>query len=201
VNSASITTGVIQRLRRFLNDTRGNQLVEFAVTLPLLVVVAVGIFDFGAAFTVKEKLVSIAQTAARVGASQPANDLTVTSTSCAQAVSVCAVRDVVDRALLDNNLQDCGLGTKTPAAPVNLTWTITANSGCPTALVLTIQRSYVYQTNLSPPFNTTPLQIVATRVTLSYPYQWQFNKVLGLLGGTFTAPTQLNTVAVVQNLN
>ena len=184
-----------------MNDTRGNQLAEFAVTLPLLMVVAVGIFDFGAAFTVKEKLVNITQAAARVGANQPSTDLTQTSPNCTQLVSVCAIRDVVDRALLDSNLKDCGMSTKVPASAGNLTWTITANSGCPTAIVLKIERGYVYPTTLSAPFNATPLQIVATRVTLSYPYQWQFNKVIGLLGGTFTGPAQLKSVAVMQNLN
>jgi Flp pilus assembly protein TadG len=192
---------VIKRLQPLWKDTGANQLAEFAVVLPLLVFVAVGIFDFGAAFTVKEKLIGITQTAARVGANQPANDLTVTSTRCSQLVSVCVVRDVVDRALLDNKLKDCGLATTRPASSGNLTWTITANTGCATALVLKIERGYVYNTTLSPPFDTTPLQIVATRVTLAYPYQWQFNKVVGLLGGTFTGPAQLTTVAVMQNLN
>jgi hypothetical protein len=194
--------GTMKRLMLLLTDTGGNQLVEFAVTLPLLVIVAVGVFDFGAAFTVKQKLVDIAQTGARVGASQPATDLSVSSTSCNDLVSVCAVRDVVDRALLYNNLKDCGLGTKAPTSgPGSLTWTITANTGCPTAIVLKIERGYVYQTTLSAPFNTTPLQIVATRVTLTYPYRWQLNKVLGLLGSTFSGPAQLTSVAVMQNLN
>lgn len=195
--------GLIQRFKTLGHDTRGNQLAEFAVTLPLLIVVAVGIFDFGAAFTVKEKLVSIAQTAARVGASQPSNDLNVGGTACAQLVSVCAIRDVVDQALLDSNLKNCGLRTKAPAVgPGSLTWTITANTGCsPTPLTLTIERGYVYTTTLAAPFNNTPLQIEATRVTLTYPYQWQLSKVLSLLRGNFTGPAQLTTVAVMQNVN
>ena len=82
-----------------LDDTGGTQIVEFAVVLPLLMVVTVGIYDFGSAFTVKEKLVTIAQTGARVGASQPGNDLPRHACVCAQLVSVCAVRDVVDRGL------------------------------------------------------------------------------------------------------
>ena len=54
------------------------------MVLPLLMVVTVGIYDFGAAFTVKEKLVTITQTGARFGASQPGNDLSETSVGCPQ---------------------------------------------------------------------------------------------------------------------
>ena len=40
-------------------DTSGSQMLEFAVTLPLLVVFVVGIFDFGEAFNTKQKLTNI----------------------------------------------------------------------------------------------------------------------------------------------
>lgn len=191
----------IQWLKFLFTDTRGTQIIEFAFVLPLLMVVTVGIYDFGSAFTVKEKLVNVAQTGARVGASQPGNDLTVTSGGCGQLISVCAVRDVVDRGLLDARMNDCGLDSAPPTSAGLLTWTFTANSGCPAALVLKLERGYVYQTTLAPPFDPNPYQIEATRVTLSYPYQWQFNRVIGLLGGTFSGPAQIKTVAVMQNLN
>jgi len=54
--------GRAERVRRFpylqplVRDTAGAEIVEFAVSLPLLVVVLVGIFDFGSAFNVKHKL-------------------------------------------------------------------------------------------------------------------------------------------------
>ncbi len=198
---ANSRVGFWQRLTFVCFETRANQLAEFAVTLPLFVVVAVAIFDFGAAFTVKQKLVNIAQAGARVGASQPSNDLTVTSTNCNQLVSVCAVRDVVSRSLLDNNLKDCGLSTRTAGSAGMLAWRFTANTGCPTALVLTVERGHVYSTTLAAPFDTSPLQIESTRVTLSYPYQWQLNKVLGLVNGSFSGPATLTTVATMQNLN
>jgi len=41
-------------------DDRGSQMVEFAVTLPLLMVFVVGIFDFSGAFTLKQKLTNAA---------------------------------------------------------------------------------------------------------------------------------------------
>ncbi len=44
-----------------LADASGSQLLEFAVALPLLVVLVVGIFDFGEAFNVKQKLSNMAR--------------------------------------------------------------------------------------------------------------------------------------------
>ncbi len=39
-----------------LRGAEGVAIAEFAVSLPLLLVIAVGIFDFGGAFNVKQKL-------------------------------------------------------------------------------------------------------------------------------------------------
>ena len=58
-----------------LHDDTAAQLVEFAVTLPLLVVFVVGIFDFSGAFTLKQKLTNVARDAARAAAADPASDL------------------------------------------------------------------------------------------------------------------------------
>ena len=60
---------VAEALRGLSTDTRASQIVEFAVALPLLLVLAVGIFDFGSAFNMKQKLTNAAREAARLGAS------------------------------------------------------------------------------------------------------------------------------------
>ncbi|MGA7380136.1 MAG: TadE/TadG family type IV pilus assembly protein, partial [Terriglobales bacterium] len=52
-----------------------SSLAEFAVALPLLVVLVVGIFDFGGAFNQKQELNAAVREGARLGASQPTNDL------------------------------------------------------------------------------------------------------------------------------
>ncbi len=57
-------------LRRSLSEDHGSQIVEFAVSLPLLVVLVVGIFDFGSAFTLKQKLAYAALEGARVGSEE-----------------------------------------------------------------------------------------------------------------------------------
>jgi hypothetical protein len=49
--------GRMRSLPHFLfADIAASQMVEFAVCLPFLVVVVVGIFDFGEAFNLKQKL-------------------------------------------------------------------------------------------------------------------------------------------------
>jgi len=68
----------VLRMKAFcaaLADTRATQIAEFAVALPLLLVMVVGIFDFGNAYNLKQKVTNTAREAARLGASQPTNDL------------------------------------------------------------------------------------------------------------------------------
>lgn len=200
-------TRISHWLRFLLHDTGGTQIVEFAVVLPLLMVVTVGIYDFGSAFTVKEKLVTIAQTGARVGASQPGSDLPAGASACPDLTAVCAVRDVVDRGLLDARMNDCGLRTATPitggGVDPDTSWHFDANGGgCPAGLTLLVERALIYTVPLAAPYPAgSNLRVAATRITLSYPYQWQFNKVIGLLGGVFNGPAQISTVAVMQNTN
>jgi len=187
---------------RVFSESGGSQLVEFAVSLPLLVFLTVGIFDFGSAYTVKEKLAGMAQEAARIGAAQPEGDLSYTSGDCTQLVAVCAVRDVVDHHLVSAHMDDCGLSGAAPAYAGNLTWTFTTQGGCPANLVLTINRGFTSTTNLANPFNTGRYTIEMTKVTLSYSYRWQFGKVVGLVspGSTFAGVSQITSTAVMQNL-
>src|SRR5579863_3165348 len=93
------------RIRPALSEwdaDRGTQLAEFAITLPLLVVFVVGIFDFSGAFTLKQKLTNIARDAARAAAADPATDL-----RSALPMSVSDAFYVVDNYLLANNINDC----------------------------------------------------------------------------------------------
>ncbi len=159
-----------------LGDTRAAQIVEFAVALPLLVVLVVGIFDFGFAFGVKQKITNAAREAARVAASQPTIDLSLTrGGGCGAPTSICAIRDVVNNYLA--------------VASVN-------------NLTLKIERGYTFSSALPAPY-TTPLTVEATRVTLMYPYKWQFNRVMSLVvsGARYSDKTKITIVSVMQNLN
>jgi Flp pilus assembly protein TadG len=52
-------SGAVEHLRR-LRQREGAEIAEFAVSIPLLAVFVVGIFDFGSAFTVKQKISNVA---------------------------------------------------------------------------------------------------------------------------------------------
>jgi Flp pilus assembly protein TadG len=186
----------------FFADSDGSQIVEFAVSLPLLVVLVVGIFDFGSAFTIKQKLAYATREGARVASNQPTTDLSLNG-ACGAPASVCAVRDVIDQNLVAAHVNDCGLASVAATASPPLAWTFTANTSCAGTLTLKIERGYVFPpVTLAAPFQTA-YTIEGSRVTLSYPYKWQFNKVITFLapGATYAGNTLITSVAVMQNLN
>ena len=185
-----------------LGGSEGAEILEFAISLPLLLVVVVGVFDFGTAFTVKQKLGNTALQGARVASNQPTADLSLAG-GCNAPASICSVRDVVDKNLVASALNDCGLATANGAPGAALTWTFTTTGTCAGPLTLTIERGYTYAAVLpNPPFQAN-YTIEATRLTLNYPYRWQFNRVAPLVapGANYPAVSQINSVAIMQNLN
>ena len=144
------STWKVRVFRRLRAEDRASQIVEFALSLPLLVLFVVGIFDFSGAISLKQKLTNAAREAARVAAADPANDLG--SPSAAQPASVLDAFYVVDNYLVSEKLNDCGLsGTLPTQTGGTLTWVSTA-TGCPgggpaATLTLTINRGCVKHTN------------------------------------------------------
>jgi len=179
-----------------LGGSEGAQLVELAVILPLLMVVIVGIFDFSQAFNLKQKLGSAAFLGARVGSSEPTTDF-----SQATPASVTAIRDVVDTYLKRADIDDCGLSAISASASPPLTWNATGTSGgCSgSTFTLTIQRGHTFPATVTGV--ASQVNVVATQVTISYPYRWSFNRVIGLLvsGASYAGPSQLTTTAIVPN--
>lgn len=178
-------------LSSVFNET-GAQLVEFAVTLPLLAVFIVGIFDFGSAFDTKQKLSMAAQEGARTGSLLPLSDLTTAAPD-----SVKAVRDVVARYLQGAGLNDCGLQTAATPAGTNMTWEYDlTGGGCSGTLKLKIERAFPLATTIG----GNPTKLLNTRVTLTYPYQWKFNSVIQLMvPGGGTGVTEISATSTMLN--
>jgi Flp pilus assembly protein TadG len=173
-------------------DTRAAALIEFAVALPLLVVLIVGIFDFGGAFNLKQELSNAAREGARFGAAQPTNDLALN-----QPPSVDAVRYVVDAYLKTAGINDCGLGTiPEPSTGGGLTWVYSPSVGC--SMTLTIWRGDSVQETIG----GSTVYMPATYIQISYPYQWHFNSVIQLLvpGANYTF-TNITTDATAVNMD
>jgi Flp pilus assembly protein TadG len=179
----------------FLRDDHASQIVEFAISLPLLLVVIVGIFDFGAAFNVKQKLNHNMREAARFGAGLPTSDMEGT---LGIPASITAIRYLVDANLVNTGVNECGLGAATINAGTNpYTWTVNPNV-CPGTTLLTIERQYSLATILS----GQATYVMSTHVSINYPYQWHFNNVIQLLvpGTNYGAVLQIQTDALMPNM-
>ncbi|MGA8153384.1 MAG: TadE/TadG family type IV pilus assembly protein [Terriglobales bacterium] len=180
--------------RRTLRDVEGSSLVEFAISLPLLVVLVVGIFDFGGAFNQKQMLNNAVREGARFGSSQPTNDL---CTGCSAPPSVDAIRSLVDSYLLSARVNDCGLSSAAiPGA--GPPWVYTANSGCAGTMTLTINRAVALPETIS----GTTVNLLCTQVSVSYPYQWHFNNVIQLVApGANFGGVAITTSATAVNMD
>jgi hypothetical protein len=195
--------GIIhRRTASLLRDERGAALLEFAISLPLLVVFVVGIYDFSGAFNQKQKIEQAAQEGAILAGAASTSDIqqTAVNQDSLQPVVVAIFNSLAAGGILPN--ANLGVGCQMPAptpTPAGvgtpLGW-IYKISGCSKApygsdqLVITINRGWY-----SP---TTPVAI-GTMVTVTYPYHWQFNRVIQLLvpGASYASQTTLSESATV----
>ena len=169
--------------------TEAAQIVELAITLPVLVGLWYGMFDFGQAFNMKQKLSDITRQAVRFAANQTTIDLTTTPPQ-----SILAVRNLVSASLIANNMSDCGLASKIPTQSPTYTWTFTAACGAGD-LTLKINRGKILGAGLQ--------TVEATQVDLNYPHQWQFSRVVKLIApnASFTGPSQIPSTSIMANIN
>lgn len=193
---------------KLLRGTGAAAIIEFAVSLPLLIVLVVGIFDFGGAFNLKQELNNAVREAARFGANQPTNDLSISPPT----PSVEAIRFLVDSYLQTAKINDCGLSSVSAVSGGALVWTYTASGGsCPGTLTLTINRGnpnavvvapHPPYPNLQETINGSAYFVPSTQVWISYPYQWHFNNVIQLLvpGANYTL-TNIQSDATAANMD
>jgi hypothetical protein len=177
-----------------LRATEGSALLEFAIALPLLVVLIVGIYDFSGAFNQKQKIEHAAQVGAIIAGAQPMSDIASTNGNpdSLQPVVIAIFNSLAGSGVLQNAGLSCTLPPPAPTQPIPLTWKYTI-SGCPDDLVITINRGWV-------PASGSPAA-VGTTVQVAYPYHWQFNSAIQLLfpGASYAATTQLSESATVHN--
>jgi TadE-like protein len=187
----------LARIIRRLTDDRASQIVEFALSMPLLIILVIGVFDFSTALSLKQKLTNAAREGARVAAADPANDLT--NPSSVVPASISDAFQVVDNYLLAEQINDCGLSTAAPPAPTGLKWVYNAaGSGCPGAgLTLTVNRGC---TSVFASGGNT-VNLIGTCVTITYPYKWEFNNVATAIGWAASGPTSITVNAGLFNEN
>jgi TadE-like protein len=192
-----------RRAARLLKDERGAALLEFAISLPLLVAFVVAIFDFSGAADKKQKIEQAAQEGAIVAGAQPMSDIQSSNANpdSLQPVVVAIFNSLADSGVLPNANTGggCLMPPPAPTPPVSpaLLWTYTITGCSPVPyssdqLIITINRGWV--TGTAP-------AAVGTTVTVSYPYHWPLNSVFQLLvpAATYTAQTTLIESSTVHN--
>jgi hypothetical protein len=187
-----------------LRDAQGAALLEFAITLPLLVVFVVGIFDFSGAFNQKQKIEQAAQQGAIIAGAQPMSDIAsgMGDPQSLHPVVIAVFNSLGASGVLPGAGVSCTPPPPAPTrpTPAGLTWIYTI-SGCSGStadnLVITINRGWVCPA----PCASGPPLAVGTMITVAYPYHWRFNSVIQLLfpKAAYAATTNLTENATVQN--
>lgn len=183
---------VLERSRpaRFLQSlagTEGAQLLEFALVLPVMLVFAVGIVQFGGAFNLKQKMANAAREGARVMVSNPLTDLNCLGTNCSAQAAAQAVANY----MTNNGVDSSCINPGSPTSTGTESWTFACGNG----ISLTINHQYNYTTSTGDPQT-------GTQVILTYPYTWAFNNVIKLLvpGSNLALPNTLTETAVMKNI-
>jgi Flp pilus assembly protein TadG len=173
------------------NGEKGAELLELALVLPMLMLMLVGVLYYGGAWATKDDLNGAGRDGARVAVND-FNDTTNPQCAGATPCSVQAAASAVVAAMNSANVDTCGMApaSNPPAASGTFAWTYTSNgcaaSGQPWTMV--IERAV--------PQTVGGVNVMATRVTLSYPYAWNFVVV-----NPFGTPLQLGSQAMMTNLN
>ncbi len=190
----------MDRMRHFachlLRNPEGSALLELAISLPLLVVFIVGIFDFSGAFNQKQKMEHAAQEGAITAGAQPTNDIQTTTVDPQSLHPVVTVifNSLANSGVLANaNQGTCSVANMLPPSQTGLQWTYVIQ-GCPDNLNIVINRGWV-------PAVANANLAVGTLVEVIYPYHWRFNSAIQLLlpGATYNATTYLSETAKVHN--
>jgi Flp pilus assembly protein TadG len=168
-------------------ETEGSQLLELALSLPILLVILVGIVQFAGAFNLKQKMANAAGEGARIMISNILAGSGCAGSNCSAQAAVKAIANYMTNGGVDSSCIDPSSMTSSGAQ----TWTATCGSG----IRLTINHQYVYT-----PSGGTP--VTGTRVTVTYPYTWFFNDIIRLLvpNASLSLPTTLTETAVMQNI-
>jgi Flp pilus assembly protein TadG len=183
-------------LRRLARDTRGSEIAEFAMIVPLLFMILIGIFWFGQAFRIYGNLALATRAGARAAAA-PACATCAATTPTQNAVAA------VTSAMAASHLNTAQLQPLASWAPPALCPCGSANSSCtPVSCDLTAAINACVQPNvqLSYPTNVQGgMGTCGTSVSLRYKYPFSFKIPLTNLDlGNIQLPGQSQVRAETQ---
>jgi TadE-like protein len=177
-NRACSLTGRLVSALSLVRATDGAELVELGLALPLLLILVMGIIDFGKAYNTKHVMENASREAARMISGTPLSDSSCPSgwdpgspgsgTPC----TIQAAANSVANYLANEGLNAAAcLRTSTPAYSTSYTWTYNCNN-----VKLVIDKAYPY-----PVYGSATDTLPGTDVQLSYPYTFMFGRIVGLL--------------------
>src|SRR6266849_2516955 len=181
---------------RVSHTSKGSQLLEFALAMPLLLAMVVGILDFGQAYNLKQKLNNVAREGARFAIEESCADCTQAAPATTQAIE-----NSIVNYLTNAGVSLCGLtGTTTPTVgPLPYaSWTFTSSGQCTGTsanFTIEIDRGVTF-------VDSNGATIAASQVIVNAPYAWSFNRIIGFLvpGSNYSAVTTLSSNALMKNL-
>lgn len=160
---------------------RGSQLLEFSLALPILLLLTLGILDFGSMFALKAKLTNAAREAARIVVSTPLSNVNCTGTvPCPIQAAVNDVKNYLNNAGVDASCFD----STTASSSTALSWTFTCGNGAS----IEINRGVLITSGT--------LTVPSTRVVLTWPVKWQ---LAGFLPAS-SFPNNVDAIVTMANL-
>ncbi len=192
--SSSVTA---LKFARRVRETEAAELLEFALALPLILVLVVGLLDFSHAYNLKQKLANAVREGARIGGSENFQDANTSNPA-----SVNSIKEDVKTYLQDAGVNTSFIGSTLSYDPCPATCTgtyYTTRNG--TNYGLKIERDV--KVTYTDPNSGNLVTVPATRVTLYYPYDWTFgfDQVIKLLvpSASFADPIRIETDAMMAN--
>jgi Flp pilus assembly protein TadG len=183
-----MTTRLPISLKKYCTSIEGAQLVEFALAAPFLLVMIVGILDFGGAYNLKQKLNNAGREGARYAVNQSSNISDINTTS------VGAVGTVVSNYLTNAGVTKCAIGSA-GGGPLDFTFS-SASSGC---------GSFKLEVNRGATMTSGSVTYLATKVTITYPYTWSIGNLMKLFLPSSTLnsglPATVQADTTMQNIN
>ncbi|TAM82461.1 MAG: pilus assembly protein [Acidobacteria bacterium] len=188
-------SAIASRFSRHVSETDGAELLEFALALPMILVMVAGLLDFARAYNIKQKLANAVREGARYQSTETA-DITLSNPA-----SVQTLRDDVVNYLTNAGLDTSFIGTALTYNPAPGVCTGTYYTTTGTSSVnygLEVERCV-------PVVDASGVSIQSTRVTLYYPYDWTFgfNNIIKLMlpSSTFSNPIRIQTDATISNFS
>lgn len=188
---STLVSAMASRSCAALRETNGAELLEFALALPMILVMVVGLLDFARAYNIKQKMANAVREGARYQAVETADR------SDATPASVTTLRDDVVTYLTNSGVSTSFIGTTLSydGGTCTGTW-YTTSSGV--SYGLEVERCVSIA-------DSSGTSIPSTRVTLYYPYDWTFgfNSIIKLLipSSTFSNPITIQADATISNFS